>query len=408
MQLFPNIYVVLVGKAGVGKGIVINPATELLRFHKKKDFSNSASATNDNEKLLIEKIEQANQEDADAAMIKLKRGGEKVDATLFPYAPDATTYEALVESMSKSGRRINYTYINGEQEPKLGIYFHCSMYFSLPELASLMRKRTDDVVNYLLGLYDCPLDYEYKTKTKGEDRVRRGCLNLLAGTTPEFMETIFSQQLIDQGFSSRVFFIYANKNRKNVFSPEPLTEEQKSYRLDLLSHVKKLAGLYGEVRVSQETKAWLKNWWNEHETNRSSRSNISPKLDPYYGRKNIHVIKLAMIEHFSESTEMSIPLECFQRAIEFVEKEEKNMHLALTFESDNPLAKLTDKVKQYISSKGSATIVDLMLEFWKQCPQGKQSMEQVLQHLIGQGEVKEDSTVDELNKVRIVYKTIKE
>src|ERR1700678_3984880 len=59
MPLFPNMYVILVGEAGIGKGIVIGPATELLKHHKKKDFHNSNTTTTDQEKLIIDKIEQA-------------------------------------------------------------------------------------------------------------------------------------------------------------------------------------------------------------------------------------------------------------------------------------------------------------------------------------------------------------
>ena len=274
--LFPNLYIILVGKAGVGKGVAINPAIELLRFWKKKDFSAVSASTPEQERAILEKVEQLNLEAAEAGTMQMRSGGEKIDPKLFAYAPDATTYEKLVEDMGAAGRRINFPYVNGDGLSKMDVYYHCSLYFGLPELGSLLRKRTDDTVNFLLGLYDCPLDYEYKTKTKQCDRVRRGCLNLLAGTTPEFMETIFNQNLIDQGFSSRTHFIYASKNRKNVFSPEPLTSEQRQCRLDLLDHIKKLAGLYGEVYIDEETKEFLKDWWNDHENNRASRPNNSP------------------------------------------------------------------------------------------------------------------------------------
>jgi len=405
--LFPNMYIILVGKAGIGKGRAITPATDLLKFHKKKDFIPTSNQHTEQDKLIIEKVEQANLEDAEASMIKVKRAAEKVDPPLFPYAPDATTYEALVEAMSNSGRRINYPDVDKEGKPRLGIYYHCSMYFSLPELGSLFRKRTDDVVNYLLGLYDCPIDYEYRTKTKGNDRVRRGCLNILAGTTPEFMATVFDENLINQGFSSRTFFIYAGRNRKNIAFPPPLTEEQIGYRQDLLIHIKKLAGLYGNVIVDKGTRQWIEDWWDEHETNRSIRSNASPKLDPYYGRKQIHMVKTAMANHFGETTDMKMEQWEFEKAATDLADEEKNMHMALTFDGDNPLGKLTDKVTQYLGVKREANIVDLKQEFWKMMP-SKSSLDEVLEHLIGQGIVEQDaSEPDVAGRVTVVYRLIK-
>jgi hypothetical protein len=323
-----------------------------------------------------------------------------------PYAPDATTYEKLVEDFAKSGRRINCYYPDNFTGPKPAIYFHCSMYFTLPELASLLRKRTDDTVNFLLGLYDCPLDYEYKTKTKESDRVRRGCLNLFAGTTPEFMESVFDANLINQGFSSRVFFIYANKNRKNVFSPPPLTPIQLQYKIDLLQHVRKLTCLYGKAYTSKETEEWLQKWWNDHEENRAGRSNSSPKLDPYYARKNIHIQKVAMAEHFGESTELFIPQFRFEQAADILAKEEKNMHIALTFEGVNPLGKLTDHVVEYLQYRKKANFVDLVTEFWKSCPDGHKSMEEVLAHLIGKDRIEVVDDEDDLGRTVKNYKII--
>jgi len=393
MQCFPNTYTILVGKAGIGKGVAIAPAMELLRYWKQKDFT-TAPATG--QQSIAVQVEAANAEDSEKTTQQLKRGGERIDPPRFPYAPDATTYEKLVEDIAKSGRRINCYYPENYEGKRIPIYFHCSMYFTLPELASLLRKRTDDTVNFLLSLYDCPLDYEYKTKTKECDRVRRGCLNLLAGTTPEFMASVFDANLINQGFSSRVFFIYANKNRKNVFSPPALTPEQLEYKKELLEHLKKLSLLFGRAYVTKDTEKWLEDWWDKHETNRFARSNTSPKLDPYYARKNIHIIKVAMANHFGESTDLFIPQSRFEEAASDLAKEEINMSLALTFEGANPLGKLTDLVLEYLGNRKGSNIVDLCAEFWKQSPEGKKSIEEVLSHLISQDKVAMINDEDEV------------
>ena len=407
MQCFPNMYVILVGKPGVGKGITIKPATELLKFHKRKDFAPTSITSTEGEKLVLDRMEASNLEDAKESMIKLTKGAERVEPTLFPYAPDATTYEALVEGMSKSGRRINFQDFDKDGNPKLGIYYHCSMFFSLEELGSLMRKRTEDTMNYLLGLYDCPLDYEYKTKNNGEARVRRGCLNILAGTTPTFMESVFTSGLLDQGFSSRAFFIYAARNRKNIAFPEALTKEQQQYRLDLLDHIKKLATLYGEVKIDSETRAWIQNWWDNAEDHRSERPNTSPKLDPYYARKNIHMIKVAMANHFSESTEMTLSIDELKQAVADLDKEEKTMHLALSYDSENPIGKLTEKVLEYVTTKRSVNMADLLTQFWRQCPEQRHSMEQALEYLVSTSSIEAVEETDEVtgNK-NVAYKPI--
>ncbi len=412
--LFGNMYGILYGPPGTGKSLVLTRVMEFLKYHKKKDFNTVHDKSSEQEKLVIEKVEQANLEDAEASTMKLKRGGEKVDATLFPYAPDATTYEALVDSMSKAGRRINFTYMNGSGEPKMDIYYHCSMFFCLDELGSLFRKKADSVIHYINGLHGCPLDYEYKTKNNGEDRVRRGCLNFLAGTTPDFMEEISNDKLIGTGFAARCLFICATKNRKSVSDiPEP-TPEQARYRAELLAHIKNLAKLYGQVKFTPEAAKYLDDWWIEFDSNPKNRINSSPKLIHYYTRKLIMVKKVAMAEHFSENdyggiqnNNMTIGIDEVKRAIEILDKEEPTMHLALQSETDNPLAKVTDRIFHYIGERHTTTMVDIVMEFWKSLPQGKKSAEDVLGHLIGTGKIIEDSAEDKItHKTYMIYKAI--
>ena len=393
MPLYANMYGVLYGPPGTGKSILLDQVGYFLSYHKKKDFHTAKPSSSKEEAFVIAQTEKANLEAAEDATIKSKKASETVDPPLFPSAPDATTYEALVDSMSGSFRRINYTKFLSDGTSKLDVYGHCSMYFKLDELGSLFRKKADSVVNYLLGLYGCPNEYEYKTKTSGEDRVLRGCLNFLAGTTPEFMEEVSNDKLIGNGFAARCYFICANKNRKTVFSPPKLTPLQLQYRDELLAHIKELAKLYGEARVDVETVAYLTKWWEDCESGKIPRANKSAKLDSYYARKNIHAIKVAMMEHFGESTELFIPLKTFKYVIEIVlEKEELTMHLALATDSGNPLSKVTNKIYDYIVKVGSPTMVDLITEFWKDLPQGNRSMDEILAHLIAMDRIKDDVT----------------
>jgi ABC-type dipeptide/oligopeptide/nickel transport system ATPase component len=402
--LFPNMYVVLVGKAGVGKGLVIGSATDLLKHWKKKDALVNLDNKTDDEKKLIASIQASNEEAAEKSQTKGSNFAEKTEPTLIPYAPDDTTYESLVETMVKSIRRVNITEIGSDGQSKLGVYGHSSVYFSLPELASLLRKRTEDVVNYLLGIYDCPLDYERKTKTQGEFRVRRGCLNILAGTTPTFMETVFTEELLDQGFSSRTFFIFAAKNRKNVCFIPPLTQEQLVCRKELLDHIRKLASLYGEIKIDEETTQWMQQWWEGFCENELTKANDSHKLGPFDARMNIHVQKLAAALHFSESLDLHVPLFRFQEAVEILMKERHNMRLALTFQGKNPVGKVTDQILEHLRVCKKDNLVNMTTKFWKDLPNGKKSLEEVLEYLIQSGQITDNAVVNDVTgKITINY-----
>ena len=280
-------------------------------------------------------------------------------------APSATTYEALVQAMARSIRRINYSeYDERVGKEMMKICSHSSLAFSLQELGSLFRKHANDLVNFLQEAYDCTDEYTYVTKTQGKDRIRKCCLNMLAGTTPEFMQTTFNDGLLNQGFTSRAFFIYAQKNRKSVFFVPELTKEQTEARDKIKAHVKNLSTLYGQVKIDADTANFLQEWWTEFESNPQRRVNKSRKLEAYYSRMNIHVMKVAMAIHFGESLDMTIPRETFERAIDVLRKEEKTMHLALTMEAGNPLSDASSKILNYMRANGQKTFEELHVEFW--------------------------------------------
>jgi len=352
--IFANKFVIFVGEPGVGKGLPIREVSTFLKHWKKKDMIrlDPKSLTQEQQKVM-----SIVQESDQAELKKMIDGKAPPEPLLFPVAADATTYEALVQSVAEAWRRIEYI----DENKKIQVYSHSSTSFLLQELASLMRKRTEDTVNLLLGLYDCPADYTYRTKTQGEDLIKRGCVNILAGTTPSFMQSTFDDKLADEGFNSRTFYVYAAKNRKNQFFIPLLTQEQEAHKKVLLEHIRQLSGLYGHAVVEPEVMQKLQDWWDDREKNRHKRPNQHIKLKPYYSRGNIHVMKLAMSKHFGESLEMRVPWEAFEWAIEFSSQEEKNMHLAITMNDSTPESKCARKIIELLNV-GDRHFVDILVQ----------------------------------------------
>lgn len=366
---YPNMYVLLVGPPGVGKGLPIKEVTTFLK-HWPLDISstNSNIIKTDQDKLVAETVLERDISDAQKATFQGNvKGQEIIPPSLIPVCADAITYEALIQAVGFSLRRIQTIEVNGAGIAKLKTKSHSSLCFVLPELSSLLRKRTTDTVNFMLGLYDCPEDYEYVTKTQLKDRIRKGCLNILAGTTPNFIQSTFDEDLIGEGFTSRTFFVHAMKNRKNVMFLPDLTLEQKQHKTDLLNHIKKLTTLYGPVKIEPATQDFLSNWWDEYETDKRNR-NQAVEMIPYYARKNVHVLKLAMAKHFSEDAEQdssghplrAIPIETFKWAIEFLNREEKNMHLGITLIGNSTEGKIQRKILEMLKS-GQKNYVQLAI-----------------------------------------------
>ena len=402
--LYSNTYTILVADPGIGKGLVIKEIAKALKFHKldparlAKQFSLN-TATND-ERIAMEYLAEEDYKMAHAEQNKMSQAmvnGQVEKPLLLPVAADATTYEALIRTLSNSVRRINY-----RDNGKMGIYMHSSLSFCLEELSSLLRKRTEDVVNCLIKCYDAE-DYTYDTKTQGKDRVRKCCLNLVAGTTPAFLQSSFDDFLLTEGFSSRTFFIYAARNRKSSLWIPELNETQKQDYKDILEHLYKLAHLYGHVEIDKETELWLEDWWKDFDGHPEKRANKSTKLLPYYSRKNIHVVKLAMAIHFGESLELKIPRYCFERAIEFLAKEELTMSYALAIEKQNPLSSASNKILRHLQINGKQTRKSLISEFWGCMNNPNEDIDNILEHLLTEDRIEKLDEEHAIMKKIITY-----
>lgn len=382
-KLYPNIYITLVGKPGIGKGMLIRRVSEILKYHKIADMKFNQAKNEDEQKMLDMLAETQTKEAKDNS-----RGD------LIPMLPDAITYEKLVYTMANAISRINYHELDIKTgKERMRVATHCSLAACVEELASLFRRNTDSLVNFLIQAYDCTNEYKNDTIGRGEDRILNVCLNFMGGTNPDFIKQIFDEKLVSGGFASRQFFIWANKNRKSAcFIPE-LTQSQQDHRTHLINHVHKLTLLYGQCIIEENTLNWMNEWWSDFEKNPYKRACRSPKMDGYYSRLNIHAMKIGMAFHFMESTDMCVPLSCFQRAIIWLEKEAKTMHLALTLDGDTPESKFSAKIKSYLSSNGKQTFVLLLKEFW---PAGvrKDMLTEILQALQDIGEI-ETKTEDD-------------
>lgn len=414
-QLYPNMYGILCAEPGVGKGDVIKPVATFLKHHTIKHPGEKAAIINkpttllsDQEKFNLKTTQALEKEQYIKETAAEEKLNEGKDIKIFekplaiPVASDAVTYEALVNAMARSLRVKNYLVWNEkEQQNKMDIYTHSSLCFCLEEISSLFRKKTDDLVHFLLQAYDCG-DYNYETIRRGKDRIRKCCLNFFGGTTPGFMQSVFNDQLLTEGFASRTFFLFAAKNRKSSLYVPELTPEQIQAKEEILEHIGKLIELYGHVKFTTDTWLFLEDWWQKAQI---ERPNTNIKLNPYYARKNIHVQKIAMAMHFGESTEMIIDVPIFERALAWLATQEKNMHFCLGLDQNNPLAKVKDKIVRFIlQSNKPVRHGQLMAEFWDSFPTGKpeDGLKDILEHIEVTGKIQKKMDIDPITKQPVI------
>lgn len=424
---YPNIYVILTGEPAVGKGLVIKQVSSILNYHKMpdpKEFANKKTINvpaniDTADKIIAEAMEEENYNNAKEVVAAVDDKTKAINKppifidkpNLIPVAADATTYEALCRSLARAFRRKSYTLKEPDGKNTLKSYPHSSLCFCLEEISSLFRRKTEDIVHFLIQAYDCG-DYTYDTKTQGKDKIRACCLNFFGGTTPSFMRQAFDDSLISEGFSSRTFFVYAAKNRNRPFWIPALSPIQESYRKDLIAHIKSLTELYGNAQFTEEANTYLEEWWNKFQSGERPNSNV--KLSPYYGRKKVHVLKLCMAVHFGENTEMLIQKHTVETVLNMLAEEEKRMHFCLGLEQANPASRCADKIVKYLNNMPGrkVTVKELFVEFFDNIPQSSkspiESLEEVLRSLEYAGKIVETTEPHPVTNITMKFYSVKE
>lgn len=322
--LFPNLYVTFVGPPAIGKGVVLGRINTLLRFHKYEK----------------------------GRPIETNAGPEF--PSLFPVGADSITFEELMSDMASSIRR--------HVTPDNKVYTHTSYAFILEELSSLFKRKTEDVVKFLVNAYDCK-GYEYKTKHQGKDIIRSLCLSFIAGTQFGFLKDAHKAGIFGEGFSSRSIFLFATTGRKSKFHISEESEDQTLAKKELLAWLKQLASLYGQIRYSDDTYHWLEDWYIRKHLPRQHTAN--EKMAEYLGRKKVNLLKLAAAIHFAENLSMIIQLDTFQRALTMLDSVEPAMDAGLNFSGRNELHGYSRKLQEYIEAGGTVgrSKRDIILSF---------------------------------------------
>jgi hypothetical protein len=233
------------------------------------------------------------------------------------FSVDSTTRERLVLDMSTS-------YKDGQS----AITVHSS------EFASLVTSSGMDMVAFLTDIFDSPPEWTHKTKAGGTNKVKAPFCNMLAAATPEWIAKGLPLDTIGIGFTSRIIFVYADTPRKKPPFPR-LTEAQKRLEEFLREDLAAITTLNGEFRFNEGAQELYEAWYEA----RFDEPNPThdPRLDGYFERKPMHLIKLCMIVSASKRDDLIITEDDFTQALKLFDRAEKNMPRVFAAVGRNPL-----------------------------------------------------------------------
>mgnify|MGYP006931607654 CR=1 FL=1 len=290
--IFSNIYVVFIGPSRIGKSSAANPAKALY-----KSFTGYTKA-----------------EDATGGKINL--------------APDSITLAQLYKYMELKFKIKTLPASGGPAQ----VYFSSPLaFFATEELENLLKKDDDDIVPFLTEGWNCG-DFHRETKGQGINFIKNMCVTLLGCATADWIKVASSSGILRRGFAARTVFIFADKRRKRTLVYKFDRPEQLVAWNSIKDYISKLVNLYGAAIPSPEASAWLREWYvggGDNPVNKDHR------CQHYYDNKKLHLIKMAMVVHFSRSLDYTITVEDFKDALQFLSRCEVDMHRALMGSGQN-------------------------------------------------------------------------
>jgi len=342
--LFPNLFISFVGPPSAGKSLIISPMKDVLNV--SGEIPGNSAASND---LSFDSLAEQSEQ---------YEGARK---PLVYIAPNSTTFEQMTQEVSKTVYLHRYKSESGITKA----YAHSSVVFILDELTSIFKRNSEDLTNFLLEAFNSGKSYKRKLKTGPSDYCNNICVSLIGNTTNEKFRSMQNTDILTDGFMARTILIYADKKRFNLFQIPELTDEQRAAKVRLQAHVRKLSKLYGQVKFSPEATTFFQDIFELHPE--KIKTNPCPLLDGYFGRKNIHVQKLAMAAHFSEETTMEISLATSKRALDVLESWERSMHIPYVGMGRNETAQIAEDIFNHIASvKVGLSRRSLFVKFFSQ------------------------------------------
>ena len=293
IPLYPNLFVMLVGEPGTGKGQALRPARMVLETQEHVQL-----------------------------------------------APKSTSYESFINSLA--GRSSQDEDGIERQRATMALY--------LPEWGTFLRRPDNDFMAMMADIYDNE-SYHHKVLTR-EDEANNLFVNILAACTPAWFAEGFPANAYAQGLPTRFQFIYdvALEDMPDFdFSPnvtdDPLDDVVTNKLFPLLDKISAARGfMKWSVGAGKKMNAW-KNGGFEPEPK-------DPMLAGYCTRRHLHLAKLSIIIALSRHPERMIIEEAdWDRAYEIMLEAEPHMITALSSAGGNEYKLRSDALYSFVCAR---------------------------------------------------------
>lgn len=293
-KVAPNLYIVLVGPPGIGKDTAMNVARNIL-----------------------------------------------ADVRDIPTKSDSLTKEFIFKHMMGIVK-------DSHSADRQWTITHSSLTLFASEMSTLIKKNDRDFVGFLNYMFNTQPYANNSTKNKGEDTFPNPYLNILAGTTPDWVSFNVREDVLEGGFAARTVFVFADKKSKSNPFPS-VNQAQKESRARVIYLLKQIAAATRELHMTNEGRTLYVEWYSKH----FNQPPDDERLQGYFGRKPALVQKLSVIfALIRDHTTKYVDSIDIASAILLLNKTEPFIRQALSGVGRNPLHGFVTRILNQLKGAG--------------------------------------------------------
>ena len=296
-HLYPNLYVLLVGPPGVGKGNAMKRLTPWLR-----------------------EIEE----------LKI--------------APDGLTRRSFFSAL-EAAEVGPLDFSDGQSAVDFADESHHSLSAFVEELGVFLHPGDSDFVYALCHAYDAPPYFHYKTEHAGENFVQNAYFSMISACTPKSLREIFTEWVMELGISARTIIVFSDERIEVPIFDDPPEMEQ--LEKDLKYDLKRISRIHGCYTFSNECAEQLVEW----SKSRFSPAPRDPRFEHYNTRRFVQIVKLCICCAASKRQDpIILPSDLYQ-AKTFLLEAERHMSSAIQSIGANPYLQQQQVAIKYINTK---------------------------------------------------------
>lgn len=147
----------------------------------------------------------------------------------YNFAVDSTSREMLIKRMSGNFKN---------EQSVLNVHSK--------EFASFFATSQEKMLVFLTDIYECPDHWTHETISGSTNKITAPFLNVVAGTTPSSLQTDIPVEAIGVGLTSRIIFVYEDTPRVRPWRPSISPDQEKIGQMLAadLAHIYNLSGDY--------------------------------------------------------------------------------------------------------------------------------------------------------------------